>query len=544
MKQIMETPPIDKNKPFVRCMYKTTETAGQLRNVDLYEYEKLKLKEEFYLAYSFMVAECCTIVSDCNSEVIKTQYLDYIKWNKSFIDQNFSKLHSDEKFVSFSPNVAEFARLVQADVDKMYNENFAFTSVEKSHINEYQHAYGIAHSTDKENFVRTLGHRFRKYLAVINRHKRFADFGGEKTLDDVTKEANFIIEAVRRIDAIQAADLQVDWRSFQEAVKDDDNCRKLQNTLLGDAVTEEYYLQEADRIEKLQFKCQQIVEKIRCRLTTQVNQVMNYGLFRPLIHPVQTYEDLKYAGKHFFNSMKALFKWMRENPWKAVLYSVGGCAIGVSAFCFTVWLLPFAAAVEIPIAVGIGAVVGTVYFTLTAASAGALAGAAGRLTAKAEAVIKEETSDYVDELNRIKETAGKLRDEMRREQSIRNRMEAENVRLAVEMKRLCDNMIRRRQEDFYRMEEEERRIDEETNRQLAIMPDDRLMITLQAAEKDLLEAEEIKLQSEEKRNIRLQRMALNENLNIVAREGREAAQRALQINLDNDDAPFEHPTID
>lgn len=506
---------IHKNTFFVNAMYQSTITSNRIKNGTLTDDEKLLTKQDYYFSYFFAVKECCIRATSGNDKAIKLQYLDWLRWNKVFVDHAFNLFYDDKELLSHYPELKQFALLILVLEEKTYNENLTITDNEKGAINEYQHTYDMAQTRNPKTLVLYLGKTFRSYIEMLIRRQCTVEFGCNKSLDDLTKEANFIIASVRRHDANLANGLTTDWDNFCSFVKGDENCRTIQDGLLGAALAEEHCFQQADNITKILIKFERLKEAILKRLKAKVDEVRNSSILVALQNPRQT--------------LKSMLDWIIENPFKGTLFVIGS----ISLTLFTVFVPP-------AIYLFNTAVIGIATYHITAAYF-----SCAKIISEAESEIAKLNLECEKEIEGIKTDANKFCDDELRKEEKRKYMEAENKRLEEEKKRQYEAAIRRYDENCNRVAEEEQRADEVSNLQLALLSTDQLNIGLVEIVERLSETRQLQEQSDRERNNRLQKMAQREIDNIEFRQGREDFRNLLLRSLENTDDPtFEHPTLE
>ncbi|CAF1040548.1 unnamed protein product [Didymodactylos carnosus] len=291
------------------------------------------------------------------------------------------------------------------------------------------------------------------------------DFGRDGCSEDMLRtEAAFILLKLQECKSEFLQPTKDTWNAFISFRDNDETNQRSQDQELSIALEVAHMRANATRLQRFERQLQVAIAATERSLGKCLVKTFEFSkmAFSPYLHPINACKNIWFAMCHPMVTLRAVVKWVKENPWKAGLVILGSIAVGV-AVGFGIGGPLIAGAFLLDFTVGIVAGVVT---TVVAGSIPMLAaaGEGGLLVKSAQKQQENDKKAYADRRVGVCEEVTPLQQALKRE--LEEQRDTEYIRTCEKeatirakndlllLKRLEEDTIRQQQEQLYNMDRE------------------------------------------------------------------------------------------
>lgn len=292
-------------------------------------------------------------------------YFNYIRWNQKIISGEF-------QFYMQQPSMEKHRGTISACDQLMryvMNEFCNFTCADMSIINEYMHTYAMISSPHLSiKVLLQAGKLFVNFINILI-IGRYCYEESDIKFADIEVQARVIIEKLSAKRCVLADSVKEVNEEFFKLRNLQDCLRTIHNESLEKALKLAHVRATETIFQATKRLILDAISTIQKRLNDGLRTAIKVGetIIHPFIHPVETAKNLTNCVLHPLQSMKALFTWAKESPWKCCAIIAGGMMCGAALVVLFDLLILDLAVTTFPLILG-GGVIGGVTVPLSVAT--------------------------------------------------------------------------------------------------------------------------------------------------------------------------------
>ncbi len=305
-------------------------------------------KEKKYSATIKMYHHFFSAVQECFSQIVASDdgyesFLSWFRWNKDYIEIELLELKEffgENTLTKGNSDLSWILESIPVQIEALWKSNFEFSGEEMGRINECAQVLNKLKKMQQNGqrnqpkLITTAAEHFRQYLSLLLKKQKCSHFPPKQSnLEDLEKEAKFIISRLEPFDQESAGQLQNDWKQFYDYTFNDTAFQASLDNAIADAIAAEHRRANATALETMITAIQQSINEINQKLNDAVSQAsqITTAFLKPLLHPIESLKDLWYFITHPIESGQKLLAWAEDHPVKAGLLICGGLTVGLLA---------------------------------------------------------------------------------------------------------------------------------------------------------------------------------------------------------------------
>lgn len=359
MSNIHDYKGICENRTFIDAYYLFLKAQKELSEGDFKNDSKENLERDVVNSFLAIIGECIKKIGEENDPNVKLDYLDWLRWNKLIIRNQFETLAGIE-----NDNLKEIIKELKDKFEETLNCFFNLSNEEMAVLNQYIHAFERIKrkTTTSENVYRlNLQHAARLIINLFNYLKnRFYIYDTSSigmNYDEIESQAQFLISESGKIfdqigtDVKEAADLYKEFCNIDNAKQ---NLLDQQMELALESAhmrAHENWLQTSIRM------INESIESLKRSAAKKIKDAWESPILTPFKNPKLILEFFKSPLK----STKEALTWAKENPWKSAPLILGGFVVGlitvgcpVVGFAIAADAVVSSVTLSVPVLAGIG----------------------------------------------------------------------------------------------------------------------------------------------------------------------------------------------